>query len=153
MCQYFFPWRCAACNCQNNSHQSCTNNGPACQSSDKFYPLPANLTVTCWNCKKIWLPAATTFDPHSPAQRPPVISQVSAFFDSPPESGKQATILAESKPAAYDGKRLDVFLQAHTRRATYQGNGQSNAWENAWSELERSLCEGSKGSVAQERPW
>lgn len=81
------------------------------------------------------------------------VAQLSAFCDVPHESGSEATRIAESRTAVYENQRIDVFQQARTNQGTSQERGRNTAWENAWYELERSLCQSEGGGVAQVNPW
>lgn len=158
MCRYFIAWTCNFCSpsTQNNSFSRCSLHRPACPNMGLLYPLPAEAQVACWRCGRSWQPP-TTFHQNSPTQRPPVLpqaaaTQISAFCEMPHGSGREATMLAESRPATYESQRMDVLQQARTRLNISQENGRSTAWENAWLELERSLCGMRKSEQTQARP-
>lgn len=61
-------------------------------------------------------------------------------------------MLAESKIAIYDLTRIVVLQQARTHLDTSPENDRNTAWESAWIELEKSLCEPQVDEVMGGRP-
>lgn len=154
MCQYFFPWTCNLCSIQNHTFNNCRRDGTACPSSGIFYPLPPDVPVACGKCKRLSRPPTMVRPGRTPSMALRAsLSQLSAFCDLRQESGQEATLLAESRSAAYNDQRSDVFQQARTNQGASQGSSRSTAWESAWYELEVSLCERGRGGAAQGKPW